>query len=143
MAAKEKGVQIKIVAPQRYKEIVGAPQRLRQMLTNLLNNACKFTPESGEITICAKCITEGGDSKAVCVSVQDNGLGIRHEDQKRIFTKFFRAMSKRASDIPGSGLGLSITKSLVEMQRGRIWFESRYGRGSIFHFTVPVAKDER
>jgi PAS domain S-box-containing protein len=117
--------------------------RLEQILTNLVGNACKFTPNGGEITICAKCITEGGNSRAVCVSVQDNGLGIRHEDQEKIFQKFFRARDKRASEILGSGLGLSITKSLVEMQRGRIWFESEYGRGSTFHFTVPAAAEEK
>ncbi|MBN1814320.1 MAG: PAS domain-containing protein [Anaerolineae bacterium] len=116
--------------------------RLGQILTNLVNNACKFTPEGGEIAICAKCIADEGDSKTVCVSVQDNGLGIRHEDQKKIFQKFFRAMDKRVSEIPGSGLGLSITKSLVEMQGGRMWFESEYGRGSTFHFTVPVAEEK-
>jgi signal transduction histidine kinase len=116
--------------------------RLAQILTNLVSNACKFTPKSGEITIHAKCIAEEGDSKSVCVSVQDNGLGIKREDQKKIFEKFFRAMNKRVSEIPGSGLGLSITKSLVEMQHGRIWFESEYGRGSTFHFTVPVADEK-
>lgn len=116
--------------------------RLEQILTNLVGNACKFTPNGGKITICAKCMAEEGNSKAVCVSVQDNGLGIRHEDQEEIFQKFFRARDKRASEIPGSGLGLSITKSLVEMQRGRIWFESEYGRGSTFHFTVPVAEEK-
>jgi PAS domain S-box-containing protein len=116
--------------------------RLEQILTNLVSNACKFTPKDGEITICAKCMTEEGDSRAVCVSVQDNGLGIMHENQKKIFQKFFRTMDERFSEIPGSGLGLSITKSLVEMQGGRIWFESEHGRGSTFHFTVPVAEEK-
>jgi PAS domain S-box-containing protein len=114
--------------------------RLGQILTNLVSNACKFTPKSGEITISAKYIADGSDSKVVCVSVQDNGLGIKREDQTKIFQKFFRAMDKRGSEIPGSGLGLNITKYLVEMQRGHIWFESEYGRGSTFHFTMPVAE---
>jgi PAS domain S-box-containing protein len=116
--------------------------RLEQILTNLVSNACKFTPKGGEITISVKCVADRSDSKAVCVSVQDNGLGIKHEDQGKIFQKFFRAMDKRASEIPGSGLGLSITKSLVELQRGRIWFESEYSRGSTFYFTVPVAGEK-
>lgn len=138
----EKVHSLALRIPDDLPSVWGDRVRLEQILTNLVRNACKFTPENGEITICAKCVAEGDNSKAVCVSVQDNGLGIRHEDRKKIFTKFFRATDKRISEIPGSGLGLSITKSLVEMQHGRIWFESEYGRGSTFHFTVPVAEDK-
>ena len=116
--------------------------RLEQILTNLVNNACKFTPKGGEITIRAERTVGGDGAEAMCVSVQDNGLGIKPEDQAKIFTKFFRARDDKVSAIPGSGLGLSITKSLVEMQNGRIWFESEYGQGSTFYFTVPLAEEE-
>lgn len=136
----EKALTLNLQIADGLPLVWGDRVRLAQILTNLVSNACKFTPEGGKITICAQCITEGSSSKDVCVSVEDNGLGIKHADQAKIFGKFFRAMDKKVSEIPGSGLGLSITKSLVEMQRGRIWFESEYGRGSTFYFTVPVAE---
>jgi PAS domain S-box-containing protein len=126
--------------------VQGDRVRLGQVLTNLVDNACKFTPKGGKITIRAECIADRtksqGNSKVVQVSVKDNGIGIMHEDQPKIFQKFFRAKDERTSEIPGSGLGLSITKSLVEMQGGRIWFETEYGKGSTFHFTVPVAEEK-
>jgi PAS domain S-box-containing protein len=117
--------------------------RLGQILTNLIGNACKFTPEGGTITISAQCITDQDNARVVRISIEDNGLGIRHEDQKKIFRKFFRAMDERISEIPGSGLGLSVAKNLVEMQGGRIWFESEFRKGTTFHFTVPVAEITR
>ena len=62
------------------------------------------------------------------------------EDQQQIFTKFFRSENPKAREAPGTGLGLNITRFLVEMQAGKIWFESAYGEGTTFHFTVPVAE---
>jgi signal transduction histidine kinase len=71
--------------------------------------------------------------------VKDNGMGISAEDQAMIFQKFFRTESAKSSDMPGTGLGLNITKNLVEMQGGTIWFESTLGEGTTFHVTFPVA----
>jgi signal transduction histidine kinase len=76
----------------------------------------------------------------VHVWVRDTGIGIRPEDQPRIFGKFFRSEDPQAREISGVGLGLSITRSLVEMQGGRTWFDTEYGKGTTFHFTVPVAQ---
>ena len=76
----------------------------------------------------------------VHIWVADNGIGISDEDQKKIFQKFFRSEDPKAREVPGTGLGLNITRSLVEMQGGRIWFESQYQRGSTFHFTIPVSE---
>ena len=76
----------------------------------------------------------------VHVWVRDSGIGIAPEDQQRIFEKFFRSEDPKAREAPGAGLGLNITRSLVEMQGGRIWFESQYRQGTTFHFTVPVAE---
>ena len=73
--------------------------------------------------------------------MQDNGIGISAEDQKKIFQKFFRSDDLKAKGAPGTGLGLNITKSLVEMMGGRIWTESEFRQGTTFHFTVPVAAD--
>ena len=69
-----------------------------------------------------------------------NGVGISQEDQKKIFQKFFRSGDSKARKSPGTGLGLNITRSLVEMMGGRIWFESEFRQGTTFHFTVPVAE---
>ena len=71
--------------------------------------------------------------------VKDNGIGISEEDQKKIFQKFFRSEDPKTREAPGTGLGLNITRSLVEMQGGRIWFESEFRKGTTFHFTVPVS----
>lgn len=118
--------------------------RLGQILTNLLSNAHKYTPEEGKIVVGAEEADNQWDpqgaAKVVHIWVQDNGIGISVEDQKKIFNKFFRSEDQKAREAPGTGLGLNITKSLVEMQGGRIWFESVYREGTTFHVTIPVAE---
>jgi signal transduction histidine kinase len=119
------------------------PARLAQILTNLMSNAHKYTPEGGSFTIGAERYedVDGMLAGAEClhVWVQDQGIGISEEDQKLIFQQYFRTDSAKEM-ASGTGLGLSITKSLVEMQGGRIWFESVLGSGTTFHFTVPVVE---
>ncbi|MBN1484078.1 MAG: PAS domain-containing protein [Chloroflexia bacterium] len=121
----------------------GDAVRLDQILTNLLNNAHKFSPRGGQIRIHLECVenhwAEDGPPEVVHVAVEDSGIGIRPEDQSKIFEKFFRSEDEEARKAPGTGLGLSIVQSLVELQGGRIWVESEFRRGSTFHFTVPVA----
>ncbi len=119
--------------------------RLVQVLVNLVSNAHKYTPEGGHILVAAERSPNRWDpqgaTEVVHLRVQDDGIGISQEDQKRIFQKFFRSDDVKAREAPGTGLGLNITKSLVEMQGGRIWFESEYRKGTTFHFTVPVAEE--
>ena len=76
----------------------------------------------------------------VHIWVKDNGIGISEEDQKKIFQKFHRSEDPEARKSPGTGLGLNITRSLVEMQGGQIWFESEFRKGTTFHFTVPLSE---
>jgi signal transduction histidine kinase len=118
--------------------------RVGQVLTNLLSNAHKYTPENGRILIGAEATTNQWDpegvKRVVHLWVKDNGIGISFEDQAKIFQKFFRSDDSKAREAPGTGLGLNITKSLVEMQGGRIWFDSEYRKGTTFHFTVPVSE---
>jgi signal transduction histidine kinase len=116
------------------------PNRLTQILTNLLNNASKYTPEGGSISVRAWLLPEEPDF--IRCAVADTGIGISREDQARIFTKFYRVDTPEVRGQPGTGLGLSITKHLVEMHGGRIWVESTPSKGSIFFFTVPIAMPE-
>jgi signal transduction histidine kinase len=84
-----------------------------------------------------------GAPEVLHVVVKDTGIGIAPEDQKKLFQKFFRAEDRLAREMaPGTGLGLNIVKNLVELQGGKIWFESEFRKGSTFHFTVPVAPEE-
>ena len=118
--------------------------RVTQVLVNLVNNAHKYTSQGGQITIagetCPNQWDSGGSPQVVHVWVNDTGIGINPDDQKKIFQKFFRSEDPKTREVPGTGLGLNITRSLVEMQGGRIWFESEFRVGTTFHFTVPVAE---
>jgi signal transduction histidine kinase len=118
--------------------------RVGQVLTNLISNAHKYTPEGGKILVGAEATNNQWDpegaKRVVHVWVRDNGIGISIEDQGKIFQRFFRSDDSKAREAPGTGLGLNITKSLVEMQGGRIWFESQFRSGTTFHFTIPVAE---
>jgi signal transduction histidine kinase len=118
--------------------------RVGQVLTNLVSNAHKYTPEGGTIFLGAEATNNQWDpegaKRVVHLWVRDNGIGIAIEDQTKIFQKFFRSDDMKAREVPGTGLGLNITKSLVEMQGGRIWFDSEFRKGTTFHFTIPVAE---
>jgi signal transduction histidine kinase len=118
--------------------------RIGQVLTNLVSNAHKYTPEGGNIKLGAEVTTNQWDpegaERVVHLWVKDNGIGISVEDQAKIFQKFFRSDDSKAREVPGTGLGLNITRSLVEMQGGRIWFDSEYRKGTTFHFTIPIAE---
>jgi signal transduction histidine kinase len=120
------------------------PSRLNQVLVNLVSNAIKYTPEAGAFAVGAEHYQpedagEQAGAEFVHVWVKDSGIGISEEDQKRIFQQYFRTESAKEM-ASGTGLGLNITKSLVEMQGGRIWFESQFGAGATFHFTIPMAE---
>ena len=113
-------------------------ERMIQVLTNLLGNAIKYTPDGGEIVVTA---VHEKQHQAVHVTIQDTGIGIQADEQQRVFSKFFRSEDSEVRDRPGTGLGLYITKSLIEKQNGRIWFDSKYGEGTAFHFTLPVTAE--
>ena len=118
--------------------------RVGQVLTNLVSNAHKYTPEGGKILVGAEAARNQWDpegaKQVVHLWVRDTGIGIGIEDQTKIFQRFFRSDDSKAREAPGTGLGLNISKSLVEMQGGRIWFDSEFRKGTTFHFTVPVAE---
>jgi len=140
----EKKQTIQAELPAQLPKVWGDRTRIGQVLTNLVSNAYKYTPEGGVLIVGAEISTNRWDSEGaanvVHMWVKDNGIGIAAEDQPKIFQKFFRSEDQKARESPGTGLGLNITKSLVEMQGGRIWFESEFRQGTTFHFTVPVAE---
>ncbi|USG59885.1 transporter substrate-binding domain-containing protein [Sneathiella marina] len=111
--------------------------RLRQILTNLVTNSIKFT-ETGAITLLATRLTSPGKSDRLRFEVTDNGIGISHEHQQRLFQRFEQADASTVQQYGGSGLGLSICKQLVELMEGEIGVESELGKGSTFWFTIPL-----
>ncbi len=111
--------------------------RIAQVITNLMSNAHKYTPERGELVLRA-----WANGRFAFVSMQDNGYGISEENQKKLFSQFFRAEDTVVREQPGWGLGLSIVRRMVEAQDGEISFESKLGEGSIFTFSIPLATIE-
>ena len=139
----QKDQRIAVGVPDNLPPVWADRTRLAQVLTNLVDNAHKYTPPGETIVIRAERMEgdqDGSGDGMVHISVEDQGIGIRLEDQEAIFQKFFRSDEPQVHDVPGTGLGLSIAKNLVDMQGGDIWFESEWGEGSTFHFTVPVKR---
>ena len=117
--------------------VYGDRNRLKQILLNLLSNAIKFTADGGKISL------ETSRKDDFCrVSMVDNGIGIRKEDQTCIFEPFTQLDRQPGERKQGTGLGLALTKQLVELLGGKIWVESEYGKGSQFSFTIPLAEKD-
>ena len=116
--------------------VLGNPLRLGQAVSNLVGNAVKYTSNGGQITVSVT--AEDGQ---VVVTVEDNGFGIPSADLPYIFDKFYRVQAKETEGITGSGLGLSIVKSIVEKHQGRVWVRSQMGEGSTFNFVLPAATE--
>ncbi len=110
------------------------PRRMEQVLTNLLTNAIKFTPEGGRVSVTVQCLGDGH----VRLSVQDNGMGISEKDLPHIFDRFYRAEEARRLAIRGAGIGLSLVKDMVELQGGRIEVESQQGVGTTVSIILPA-----
>ncbi len=113
----------------------GDADRVTQILTNFVSNAYKYTPAGGTLTIATRTLFN-----KVLVDVQDTGIGLSADEQKQLFTKFFRAKNRATQEVSGTGLGLAITRSLVEMHGGEITVTSAPGQGSTFSFTLPIAQ---
>ncbi|MCC7024750.1 MAG: PAS domain S-box protein [Thermomicrobiales bacterium] len=131
IAGKRQTVQL--VLPECLPPLWADSERSAQIFTNLISNACKYTPAGGAITI-----TAGRAEDAVWVEVADNGFGIPEEDQPHLFTRFFRASHRAAREEGGTGLGLPITRALVELHGGSLSVQSAPGVGSTFRVTLPT-----
>ncbi len=134
-----KPMAVVLDAEQDLPIVLADPERIHQVIGNLLDNAYNYTPADGKITVQ---ILSKGDY--VQVDVQDNGVGVAIEQQERVFERFYRGEDPLVLATPGTGLGLSIVAQLVEMHHGKIWMTSAGipGQGSTFSFTVPVDKNE-
>ena len=125
------------------KFVVGDEQRLSQVVTNLMSNAVKFTPEGGKIRLEAFLSSEDDNECELCISVADNGIGISQKQQEKLFQAFEQAESGTSRKYGGTGLGLVISKNIIELMGGRIWIESEIGKGSKFIFTIKLARSEK
>jgi signal transduction histidine kinase/DNA-binding response OmpR family regulator len=120
--------------------LIGDDQRIAQVITNLMGNAIKFTPENGSITLTARLMEKEDDICTLQISVTDTGIGIKPEQKERIFDSFEQAESSTTRKYGGTGLGLAISKRIVEMMNGSIWVESEPGKGSTFFFTIQLQR---
>ncbi|MFH1132555.1 MAG: response regulator [Pseudomonadota bacterium] len=138
--AHQKGLELAcLVHPDMPASVTGDPSRLRQILTNLLGNAVKFT-EEGRIVICVDVVREEDESVLVKVQVEDTGIGMTPESKKRVFESFIQSDASTTRKYGGTGLGLTISKELVELMGGEIGVESEIGKGSTFWFCVPLLR---
>ncbi len=129
--AERAGLRLRVDLPPGLPAVLADAERVQQVVTNLVHNAIKFTPQGGEVVVAARLV---GDE--VVISVRDTGIGIPAQDLPRIFERFYKA--DRARSGGGTGLGLAIAKHVVQAHGGRIWAESVEGQGSTFYFSLPV-----
>lgn len=158
LEAQKKKIKFQWSPPTKVLPKVKAdPNRIAQVATNLVSNAVKYTPNSGQIVVkiekktgaqlkkisnqltTANIVHSDNKKGYLVFSVKDTGIGISEVDQNKLFSKFFRSSKVLKSKAEGTGLGLYITKSIVELHRGDIWFISKPGKGSTFYFSLPIA----
>ena len=130
--AKEKKLKVTMDFDEKIKFFKGDEEKLRVALQNLVHNAIKYTPEKGEVDI--KTIDEDGKLK---IEIKDTGIGIPDAERKDVFRRFFRGSNAMFSDIDGTGLGLYITKNVVERHGGQVWFDTKLNKGTTFYITMP------
>jgi signal transduction histidine kinase/CheY-like chemotaxis protein len=138
-SADEKEIDLDISVPLNLPLIAGDVDKISQVVSNLVSNAIKYTPEGGWIKISI----ELAPDSTVRTCVADSGIGISAADQKMLFQKFFRADNSLTRQAGGTGLGLGIVRSIIEMLGGAVWVQSEEGRGSRFYFTLPLFAEDR
>jgi len=130
-----KEITLRLEPPQGAAVVAGDAALLRQMVANLVDNAIKYTPSGGTVTVGLSV-----HDQQAAIRVADTGIGIAPDDQVRLFEKFYRIKRRDTVDIPGTGLGLAIVKSIVERHGGRVWVESKLNKGSVFHALLPLSR---
>lgn len=143
----ESGLVLAWEIPENLPQVNVDKQLVMQIFVNLIDNAIKYTPDGGAITVSAETgnastNTTDGTTDEVIIHVKDTGIGIPLESQPRVFERFYRVDKGRARDMGSTGLGLAITKHVVLCHNGRIWLESILGEGTVFHFALPAETRE-
>jgi two-component system phosphate regulon sensor histidine kinase PhoR len=137
--ADRQGVTLRVDVADGLQPVRGDASRLGQVVVNLVHNAVKFSPDGGDVTVSVR--SAQGDDEVV-VAIEDHGVGIPRKAQPRIFERFYKVDRARVrGEAGGTGLGLAIARHIVEQHGGRIWVESREGKGSTFSFAIPVVAD--
>ena len=130
---------IELIFLKDYKDIPSIncdPEMMRVVFQNLIENSIKYSMPNDKVFIA---INHNKDTNTIEISVRDTGIGIKTEDQSKIFEKFFRAQNAIEKDYVGSGLGLFTTKNIVERHKGKIWFESNADNGTTFFVQLPIS----
>jgi signal transduction histidine kinase len=136
-----KSIQLAKEIAEGFPLVYADREKIEQILTNLVGNSIKFTPEGGKIAVLAR--ISDGTGKMVAISISDTGIGIPKDQLDKVFKKFYQVEGSLHRSTTGTGLGLAITKGLVEAGEGTIWAESEVGKGSTFTFTLPVSRGEK
>ena len=129
--AAQEGVALSAALPAQIPDVDVDPDRMVQVLSNLIGNAIKYTPRDGSVRVSAE-----ADEDVVRITISDTGVGIAEDELPRVFDRFWQSKRTNRS---GAGLGLAITRGIVRAHGGRIWIESTVGAGTVVHFTVPRA----
>ena len=134
-----KNINLTIKKPEREIPLIEAdPSQIRMVIENFLDNSIKYTPKDGLVTLQIKDARINSVQESLEISIQDSGIGIPEIEQKKIFSKFFRASNAVAHEPDGTGIGLFIAKDIIERHHGTVWFESIEGKGTTFHLTLPL-----
>lgn len=140
--ASTKGLTLRMEPAQAMALVSGDAALLRQAVSNLVDNAIKYTPSGGMVTVGLSVKREGEQEKAI-IHVSDTGIGIAPENQVRLFEKFYRIQRRDGPQVSGTGLGLSIVKSIVERHGGKVWVDSELNKGSTFYISLPLADEKQ
>jgi two-component system phosphate regulon sensor histidine kinase PhoR len=135
--AQENGIELVIKISEDLPVVEGDVSLIRQAVTNYVSNAIKYSPNSGLVSIGARV-----DGSELVIFVKDRGPGLSDQDQIRVFEKFYRIENGKANKVRGTGLGLSLAKSIAERHGGQAWCESKLGIGSTFFLSLPLIQEE-
>ncbi|MBI5957609.1 MAG: GAF domain-containing sensor histidine kinase, partial [Chloroflexi bacterium] len=141
----DKTQELAVEVPEDLPMVWADQNRMIQIMTNFVSNANKYTPPGGTVTIFAEAARNAWDphgaAEVVHCFVRDTGIGMSEDDLSRLFTPYFRSENPKTREQPGTGLGLTITRGLIELHGGKVWVESTIDVGTTFHFTIPVATE--
>lgn len=140
--AMKHNIKVKAEVEKGISTIIADERKIKQVMFNLLSNAMKFTPDGGSVFVRARLLKDTDSLDFIEITVEDTGIGISPDDQKRLFQPFHQLEIALSKKYPGTGLGLAICKRIVELHGGKIWVESEVGKGSRFSFVIPFKEKQ-